>query len=124
MKLKTIFRVLCLVVLVPLNLLSQPWLKRDIPAVNEPAKKPNLIEISQRFESYWKNKEVSVNEEENASEGGYQQFKRWEWFMKQRTFPSGNFFNSRILFNEYTKYKIEHQYEKKCFCTYCMVTVL
>ncbi|MBL0102930.1 MAG: T9SS type A sorting domain-containing protein [Bacteroidetes bacterium] len=105
MKLKNFYLLFATVMFVPVSMIGQPWLKRDIPSANTPAMKPNLKEISARFDSYWKNKEVSVNEEENAEEGGYQQFKRWEWFMKQRTYPSGNFFDSRILFKEYQDYK-------------------
>lgn len=105
MKLKTFTIAFAIVMIVPTGIFAQPWLNRDIPSAGTPARKPNLKDISERFDSYWKGKEISFNEEENREEGGYQQFKRWEWFMRQRTYPSGNFFDPHILFREYEKFK-------------------
>lgn len=80
--------------------LNQPSLQ------NRPAgKKATFWDIQKAFNEYWKDKKPSAIEGENAEDGGWQQFKRWEWFAKQRTFPSGNFPNPEILFQEYTKQK-------------------
>ena len=75
---------------------------------NRPAtKKVTFWDVEKAFNTYWADKKVEAEESENAEEGGYQQFKRWEWFMKQRTFPSGEFPSPEILFSEYKKYKQE-----------------
>ncbi|MBK9542805.1 MAG: T9SS type A sorting domain-containing protein [Bacteroidetes bacterium] len=87
---------------------GQPWLKQALPASKQQAHKPNFFDVQEKFKAYWDNRSASLREEENAEEGGYQQFKRWEWFMKQRTFPSGEFFSQDILFKEYKKYQQFH----------------
>jgi len=78
-------------------------------------KKVTFWEVQKAFENYWKDKECGATEGENAGEGGYEQFKRWEAFMKQRTFPSGNFPSPEILFSEYQKYKSAGGVIKKAF---------
>ena len=52
---------------------------------NPDKKKINFHDVQKSFNDYWKDKDVSATEQENAEEGGWQQFKRWEWFMEQRT---------------------------------------
>lgn len=99
-----------LIVFVPfltISLSAQPWLRPSIVSGNtEQETKNNLFKISDRFDRFWKDRKVDeLHEGENAEEGGYQQFRRWEWFMKQRTWPSGNFFNPTILYREYQHYK-------------------
>src|SRR5574343_1834312 len=42
----------------------------------------NIYEVKQSFETYWANKEVTKGK-------GYKQYKRWEWFMEQRCYPTG-----------------------------------
>lgn len=96
---------LSILLLVQFSVSGQPWLRRDIPSANREAMKPNLKDLSARFEEYWKTREVSINESENADEGGYEQFKRWEWFMKPRTWPDGYFFPTDVLYDEYVKIK-------------------
>ena len=34
---------------------------------------------------------------------GYKQFKRWEWFMEQRVYPSGDYFDPMAAWNEWEK---------------------
>ncbi|MBI4931874.1 MAG: T9SS type A sorting domain-containing protein [Bacteroidetes bacterium] len=87
--------------------LNQPILQ------NRPAeKKVTFWDVEKAFNEYWKDKQRGETEGENASEGGYEQFKRWEAFMKQRTFPSGNFPSPEILFNEHLKFKNSDGYRK------------
>ncbi|MCX6275994.1 MAG: T9SS type A sorting domain-containing protein [Bacteroidetes bacterium] len=88
---------------------AQPWLKKSIVSNGdetvEPGTEPNFYDIQKKFNDYWKDKTPSKNEDENREDGGYQQFKRWEAFMKPRTFPTGEFFDPEILVKEYQKQK-------------------
>jgi photosystem II stability/assembly factor-like uncharacterized protein len=60
--------------------------------------------LQESFNRYWEGKNISAVESENIEEGGYQQFKRAEWFLQPRVFPTGNF-NSEALYKEFKKYK-------------------
>src|SRR5438270_12542967 len=51
---------------------------------------------------------LKAKEEESREAGIYQQFKRWEWFMEPRVYPSGEFPEPQILFNEFKKYQGTH----------------
>lgn len=87
---------------------AQPYLDQP-PLQNRPAdKKVTFWDIQKAFNGYWTDREPSEKESENAEEGGWQQFKRWEWFAMQRTYPSGEFPNPEILYNEYQAYKATH----------------
>lgn len=86
---------------------AQPWLK-NIPKVSidyKESKSTNFHDIKKAFDDYWKNKKVFENETENAKEGGYQQFARWEYLMRYRTYPDGEFFDSDILYKELNREK-------------------
>jgi len=75
---------------------AQPWLKPSILSTSpEIHSKPGFFSVQKKFNDYWKDKTPTREEEGNADEGGYQQFRRWEWFMKQRTWPSGDFLGCR-----------------------------
>lgn len=43
----------------------------------------NFYDIVKEFESYWKDRTVERGK-------GYKAFKRWQWFMEPRVYPSGN----------------------------------
>lgn len=105
---KNIFS-LTIVFFAALTLSGQPWMKSlNIPSENSSTskKKLNFYQIVNEFNKYWESKTPDMEEEsENEEEGGWQQFKRWEWFMGQRVYPSGNFFDSRILYHEYENFK-------------------
>jgi photosystem II stability/assembly factor-like uncharacterized protein len=79
------------------------------------ASKQNFYTVQKAFNKYWENKskdDVNKEKEDEEKDGEWQQFKRWEWFMEQRVYPSGNFFDPEILVNEYIKYKASHPQEK------------
>ncbi|MCX6274299.1 MAG: T9SS type A sorting domain-containing protein [Bacteroidetes bacterium] len=83
---------------------AQPYMNPNI--LSTAGHKTTLGDVSKSFDQYWDSRDPDMlNEQENAEEGGYQQFKRAEAFMKQRTFPSGNFFNPEVLYKEYLNYK-------------------
>ncbi len=85
---------------------AQPWMKPSMLTTKRSAvSKPNLKEVEDKFEAYWKGKNPSVDEAENREEGGYQQFRRWQWFAKQRMYPSGNMFDPEILYKESRRYQ-------------------
>ena len=91
--------------------IAQPFMNPSIVSVE--GRKTTFWDVQQSFNDYWGEREPDLmHEEKNAEEGGYHQFKRWEAFMKKRTFPSGNFFNPEILFKEYQQYKPRFEAEK------------
>ncbi|HEU4718694.1 MAG TPA: T9SS type A sorting domain-containing protein [Bacteroidia bacterium] len=76
---------------------------------NRPAdKKATFWDIQKAFETAWDGRTPSDTESENEEGGGWQQFKRWEWFAEQRTYPSGNFPDPGILFDQYRVYKTQY----------------
>jgi photosystem II stability/assembly factor-like uncharacterized protein len=85
--------------------IAQNFMDEPLLSQRPPAKKVTFWDMQKAFEMYWQTKTPSDTESENAEEGGYQQFKRWEWFVKQRTYPSGIFPSPEILFTEYQQYK-------------------
>jgi hypothetical protein len=63
----------------------------------------NFYDIQKEFNKYWEKKEKKMEKEskdidkmkegEEEFEGEYFQFKRWEWFMAPRVYPSGKLIN-------------------------------
>lgn len=95
-----------LVTLAALSAQSQNYLDNENLQNRPPEKKVTFWDMQQAFYAHWDSLNPSFAEGDNAEEGGYQQFKRWEWFVKQRTYPSGEFPKSDVLFTEYQKYKL------------------
>lgn len=108
MKKSSLFSLIISGIFLQVSVSAQPWMKPSITSVRKEVQKPNFYNVQEKFNNYWKDREVSMKEAENAEEGGYEQFKRWEWFMKQRTFPSGQFPQPDILFREYKRYQQTH----------------
>ncbi|MBI3501322.1 MAG: T9SS type A sorting domain-containing protein [Bacteroidetes bacterium] len=80
---------------------------------NPPSKNQTTFrDVKSAFENYWKKKDHASVEREDGKDGEWQQYKRWEWFAAQRTFPSGNFPSQNILFTEYQKYKTDFAQRK------------
>lgn len=84
---------------------AQPWNRNfNQPSVQNGALiKDNFNTIRERFYEYWGERNVSEDEKENAEEGGYQQFARWEYMMRSRTYPNGQFPDPDILYKERDK---------------------
>lgn len=53
----------------------------------------NFYTVKQSFEQEWAGKSYTKGQ-------GWKQYKRWEWFMEDRTFPTGNRFNVKALYQE------------------------
>ncbi len=81
---------LILILSVPAS--SQPWME-SLTADQQ----QNFYSIQKSFENYWKGKDTKEKGK------GWKQFKRWEWFWRQRVYPSGNFPDPMQLYNEYLK---------------------
>lgn len=65
---------------------------------------PNFYDIQRAAEEYWKDKLKSLEEREDGEiEGGYNQYKRWEWFWEDRLYPSGELRQPDILYKESRK---------------------
>jgi hypothetical protein len=52
-----------------------------------------IQEVRGAFQEFWQGKEVVKGQ-------GYKQFKRWEYFMEQRTYPSGERFAPDVVYKE------------------------
>jgi PKD repeat protein len=63
----------------------------------------NFYDIVKEFDNYWKDRPYERGK-------GYKAFKRWQWFMEPRVYPSGDMkFASRSLaFENYNAYMNEH----------------
>ena len=73
----------------------------------------NLHDIQQKFYSKYGDKSQVKTEKDNPGEEDeedsyYNEFKRWEYLMRSRTFPSGVLPEPGILFKEYDKFKEAH----------------
>jgi len=90
-------------IILSFTLSAQPWKSATIVTED------NFYAAQKQFHDHWKNKKISLKEEENAKEGGYQQFARWEHFMETRAYPTGRIPNPDILLNEYVRTKAVRQ---------------
>ncbi len=71
---------------------------------SEKENQPNFFEIQRKFKDYWKEKIESLeNREGGKIEGGYNQYKRWEYFWEDRLYPSGVLQQPDILLRETKK---------------------
>jgi subtilisin-like proprotein convertase family protein/photosystem II stability/assembly factor-like uncharacterized protein len=57
----------------------------------------NFYDIQKSFNTYWKGKEIERGK-------GWKQFRRWEYFMEPRVYPTGKLLEPDIVSREYKKY--------------------
>ncbi|HUM47037.1 MAG TPA: hypothetical protein PLD84_08915, partial [Chitinophagales bacterium] len=74
---------------------------------------PNFYSIQDNFYKHYGERDANDLQEEiagedNEEESYYNQFKRWEYLMESRTFPTGNLPDPAIAFREYDNYKAAH----------------
>jgi len=69
---------------------AQKWIEESLEATN-------FYEVQQAFQDEWGDKEYERGK-------GYKQYKRWEWFWEQRTYPTGEFPRQDIAFRENRKF--------------------
>jgi len=58
----------------------------------------NFYDVQASFNEYWEGREVTKG-------SGFKQFKRWEWFMEPRVYPSGERFAPDAVYSEIQKNK-------------------
>ena len=95
------YKISCIIALIILcsGASAQPWMHSPYLKIKTPAdssKLTNFYEIQKAFELYEKKYEGKNDKKENDGEEdegkfpGYAQFKRWEWHMAPRVYPSGD----------------------------------
>ncbi len=87
-----------------LNAGSQQFLKQD----NSPRKTTprTYADVKKAFDEYWKTRTKTGNKNaDKKMEEEKEQFQSWDWFVKQRTWPSGQFPDQSTYFAEYEKFK-------------------
>jgi PKD repeat protein len=82
---------------------GQLWLQ------NLDKQNPNFYDVQNAFNDYWEPYNVKSGKYlKNGLEvkaPGWKQFKRWEWYWKQRVGPSGEFPNNTVVWDEWGKQK-------------------
>lgn len=58
----------------------------------------NFYNIQDEFNKQWEGKTYEKGR-------GYKQYKRWEYFMEERTYPDGKFMNPQSAWNEWSKFQ-------------------
>ena len=82
------------------NLFSQKWLEMaDSPDAN-------LYEIQKEFYNFYKDKDVSIKS------NGYKAFKRWEYYVSPRVYPTGNLSVLSDMAKNYSDFLIKNGYNK------------
>ncbi len=94
---------LLLLVLVTISLTT---LSQNNPQQNFSIRK-NFHETRDKFLNTVDQTQSTSNDEE-ASDDILQKFRRWQFLLEQRTFPSGKVPDPTILWTEWSKYKTEH----------------
>lgn len=97
--------ILILIFLIPIQKLNaQPWMDK----VNKG--NTNFYDIQKAFYDYYKNVKEKTDSTKEAKEmdGELAKFKRWEWFMEPRVYPSGDITLPSRNWEEYQKYLSEN----------------
>lgn len=94
---------------------AQPWLdEKYLKPKTDSSKPANFYDIQKAFQLYEQEQrelypeKFSGENEFKVPFKGYKNFKRWEWFNGQRTFPTGEFPSVKMVLEEYDKF-----YQKK-----------
>ncbi len=75
---------------------SQPWLNKKYI---DKGKVNNFYTIQKAFYKWSDNKNLK-------NEKGIKRFKRWEWFYEPRVYPTGNYPNSKLIYEQSQKYRV------------------
>ncbi|MCX6230012.1 MAG: T9SS type A sorting domain-containing protein [Bacteroidetes bacterium] len=74
---------------------AQDWVeKMQNPTVN-------FYEVQKAFNTYWKDKEIGRSK-------GWKQYKRWEYMMSPRVYPTGNRIEMASAWKSFNEYKAKH----------------
>ena len=79
-----------------------------VQAFSQQSTSPNFFDIQKRSLEYFKARQSAPSKPEKdgkheREDGSYANYKRWEWFWKQRVTPDGKFPNPMVIFNETVK---------------------
>src|SRR4051812_44004807 len=98
MKMKNLFSLLIVCTFCFSGVKAQKWteMMRDPNA--------NFYDIVKEFDAYWKDRPVEKGK-------GYKTFKRWQWFMEPRVYPSGNmkYASRTYALEEFNRYNEERK---------------
>lgn len=90
---------------------------QDYHMLNEDQKTINFFDIQKTFYKRYAPKTLEQTMEyAQEKEGGYYQFKKWEWYWKQRVWPTGDFPQPQTLYSIYKKEK-QRKYTKNAEST-------
>ena len=92
--------VFILTLLVSNHVFSQAWHEM----MQEPGR--NFYEIQAAFKEYWKDKDITEKGR------GYKPFKRWEYFVEQRVYPSGDISLISNTWNNYEAFRLSNAANK------------
>ena len=84
------------IVIASLLFSSSTFAQTYLEMMNDPSS--NFNDVKAEFESHW----AGQNYEKGK---GYKQYKRWEYFMEARTYPTGERFDSKLAYQENEKFK-------------------
>src|SRR5258706_11702892 len=73
-----------------------------------PQKQKNFYEVRDAFLKYYEQTKPSRKAEDEEGDGLLEKFRRWQFLMEQRTFPSGEFPDPSITWSEWNKYRSAH----------------
>lgn len=96
MKFKLTIPILSLLIFFQLASPAQDW----VDMMQNPAE--NFYDVQEKFNHYWQGKTPGKGE-------GWKQFKRWEYFMEPRVYPSGTRPPSGIAMHEHQAYMAQQQ---------------
>lgn len=89
---KKFLSLLLLIIAIPFFSTGQEWVeKMQDPNIN-------FYEVQESFNKYWEGKKYEKGQ-------GWKQFKRWEYFMEPRVYPTGKRPNPAQTWKEYEKFK-------------------
>jgi len=89
--------------LLSMQLFSQPWMSQDFYSAT-PGQDANFYTIKDAFSKWAEDKDLSTVK-------GFKNYKRWEWFMEPRVYPSGKLPSQAVYWHE--KQKMQSQFANK-----------
>ena len=90
--------ILGIVILLSNNLFSQEWVeKMQDPNIN-------FYEVQKSFNKYWENRIIERSK-------GYKQYKRWEYMVAPRVFPTGNRIPMDAAYKNFMQFKSKYAYK-------------
>ncbi|HYW96935.1 MAG TPA: hypothetical protein VE870_15170, partial [Bacteroidales bacterium] len=93
MKIRTLLTAIFLGLFLPTNVMhAQAWMK-ELNQKKSASEHIDFYDVQRAFNTWWeenKTKTETTGEAGEEEEQGWEQFKRWEFFMEPRVYPEGN----------------------------------